>query len=311
MAEMSQGPVFFCVGAQKCGTTALHHHLAAHPQVYLPSIKETHFFTDAHGEYERGIDFYLRRYFSSSTQGRVAGEIDPDYLFFPFVPPRLAESFPNAKLIFLFRDPVARAYSHYWMSFRRGLETLPFAEAVLSESARLRGSLKEQSHFSYVARGYYYQQVGRYLQYFPRENMRFFLADDLKHNPEKTLKQIYDFLGLEHAPLQPVRSSKANQAALPISSGLQSFMANSSVTKRIGRALLPERVRYYIGKFIETYNRRPAQLPPMAPVTEASLRELYKDDIRSLSKLIARDLSGWLDQSDDIPNSCDPIRHPQ
>ena len=109
-------PSFFVVGAQKAGTTALHHYLARHPDIFLPKIKETHFFNDGHGEWHRGFNYYLQKYFSSRNEKKLAGEIDPEYLFFPETAGRIAAHIPNAKLIFIFREPVSRAYSHYWMT---------------------------------------------------------------------------------------------------------------------------------------------------------------------------------------------------
>ncbi|MBK7727714.1 MAG: sulfotransferase [Gammaproteobacteria bacterium] len=130
-------PSFFVVGAQKAGTTALHHYLARHPDIFLPAIKETHFFDDGHGEYRLGIDHYIEKYFHVDAHYLISGEVDPEYLFFPEVASRIASYCPNAKLIFVFRDPVARAYSHYQMSFSRGLDQLDFAQAIAREDARM------------------------------------------------------------------------------------------------------------------------------------------------------------------------------
>ena len=182
-------PSFFVLGAQKAGTTALHHYLAQHPDIFLPAVKETHFFNDGHEEFSLGDNFYLEKYFVQAQKGQIAGELDPDYLYFPDCPRRIAAHFPNARLIFIFRDPVARAYSHYWMNVRRGWETLSFAEAMDREEERLHEARplwpqnKEWSRFSYADRGFYCRQVKRYLEFFPRENMFFLLSDELAADP--------------------------------------------------------------------------------------------------------------------------------
>ena len=290
---------FFCVGAQKCGTTALHNYLNRHSDIALPSLKETHFFDDGHGEWSGGVQAYLAKYFAHASPTQVLGEIDPEYLFFPEMPRRLAAAFPEAKLIFMFREPVARAYSHYWMTVRRGRESLPFAEAIAAEPARLAaGGHLEQSDFSYFSRGLYYAQVGRYLECFPREQMLFILSEDLKGAPEATLQSVYAFLGVPTPPYEPITDVEAHHAYMPVSRRFQELLEPQSRVKRVAKKLFPASIRRPLMDVMwrmQDRNRKPFEVPTLDAAFRVGLQALYAADIEALAGLIGRDLSAWLD----------------
>ena len=110
----------------------------------------------------------------------VVGEATPDYLFHPHVPGRVRRAIPAAKLIVVLRDPVDRAFSHYWHQVERGHERLSFDEAIRSEDERLAGELERmlqddtylsfaRHHYSYATRGRYAEQLKWWLALFPRD----------------------------------------------------------------------------------------------------------------------------------------------
>lgn len=294
---MSKTISFYCVGAQKCGTTALHHYLNRHPDIALPSVKETHFFDNGHGEWGMGIRAYCEKYFGHSTDRQILGEIDPEYLFFPEAPARIAAAFPLAKLIFIFREPVSRAYSHYWMTVRRGREPLPFAEAIAAEPSRLAdGSHLEQSDFSYLSRGLYFAQVCRYLAHFPREQMLFLLSDDLRKAPERTLQHVYEFIGIPARPYEPISDDEAHQAYMPISMTFQGLLDTGSRVKAIGKTLLPAVIRRPAMQWmwqLQKYNRRQFKPPSLDEALRAKLTEHFNEDRAGLAATIGRDLGAW------------------
>lgn len=127
-------PDFFVVGTQKSATTSLHHYLSEHPDIFLPVGKETKFFADDE-RYKYGIEQYLTENFADTGDCHCIGEVDPDYMYFPSALERISEHFDlsTLKLVFMLRDPAKRAYSHYTMTMRHGLETLSFEEAIDAE----------------------------------------------------------------------------------------------------------------------------------------------------------------------------------
>ena len=173
-------PDYLIIGGQRCGTTALHDHLARHPAIGAAHVKEVHYFDL---NYERGERWY-RGHFPNDVRRAVArrrtgvemvcGEASPYYLFHPLVPERARALVPDARLIVLLRDPVARALSHYHHEVALGMEPLTFEEALDAEPERLDGEERRlvqfpgyasvaHQHHSYVARGHYADQLERWL----------------------------------------------------------------------------------------------------------------------------------------------------
>jgi hypothetical protein len=194
------------LGAQKCGTTSLHYYLVQHPGVTAPLRKEVHYFDL---NLERGEGWY-RAHFGRSDAPGLNLDSSPYYLFHPAVPQRLRALLPQAKLVVLLRDPVRRAYSHYWHERDKGREKLAFEDAIAAEPGRIdgahveleRGTLAgspDHRHFSYLARGRYAEQLERWFAVFPREQFLILRFEDLAREPLAVLNATLEFLGLPPA----------------------------------------------------------------------------------------------------------------
>jgi hypothetical protein len=197
-------PGCIIAGAQKAGTTSLFDYLSGHPQCAPSYTKEVHYFDDA---FDRGENWY-RMHFPLSAQPRLCYESSPYYMFDPRVPARVRELLPDVKLIFLLRDPVSRAYSHYQHSVRRGHEPLSFEAALDAEPQRLAGEqeqlianpyLRSNSHrwYSYATRGYYADQLVRWFRLFPRRQILLLQAEWLFKQPTAAFSEVLDFLELD------------------------------------------------------------------------------------------------------------------
>ena len=224
-------PDFVIIGAAKCGTSALYSHLTLHPSVEHALRKEVYFFDH---KSRRGLTYY-RSFFplrSKMRQLRAAdangvartGEATPCYLFHPHVPRRRAAAGPNAKLIAVLRNPAARAYSDYCMKVRYGLETLSFEQAIEREPERVEGELEkmladehyfsaERWHHSYLGRGRYAEQLERWFEHYPREQVLVMAAEEFFGDPTPAYHRVTEFLGLE--PWAPETSRKTNTLPYP------------------------------------------------------------------------------------------------
>ena len=202
-ASMRPLPDFLILGAQKAGTTALYAYLRWHPQITGPSFKEVSFF-DRH--YARGERWY-RAHLPVRRKG-VVGEASPSYLFHPLAPERVARMLPNARLIALLRNPVDRAFSHYQHEVALGREQLSFEEALAREDERMEGEvermLRDAAYFShawwnytYAARGRYAEQLERWFEAFPREQVLVLLTDELAADTAGAYRRVLDFLGVD------------------------------------------------------------------------------------------------------------------
>jgi hypothetical protein len=201
-------PDFLIIGAQKCGTTTLYRALQQHPRlVSNVTEKEVHYFDDNYG---RGPSWYRSHFPIQAEDNSLYFEATPYYLFHPLAPQRVAQDLPHVKLIAILRNPTERAFSHYQHQVRNGREPLTtFAEALAAESERLRGeaeALLQEGHyqsfahrkFSYQARGFYLQQLQRWLEFFPREQLHVLLMEEFQQDPQQALQSIFHFLGVDN-----------------------------------------------------------------------------------------------------------------
>jgi sulfotransferase family protein len=206
-------PDALIIGAQKAGTTALYAYLRRHPQILGPSWKEVSYF-DRH--YRRGEAWYrghfpndLRVWFTRRRGlDPIVAEASTGYVFHPLGPERVAKLIPEVRLIALVRDPVDRAYSHYQHEVALGRERLTFEEAIEREDERMEGEvermLADPAYFSYawwnytyLARGRYAEQLERWLELFPREQLLVVPTDDLRDRPADTYALVLDHIGAE------------------------------------------------------------------------------------------------------------------
>ena len=133
-AHLRQPPDFIIIGVQKGGTTSLNRYIRTHRDIGMSITGEVNFFS---WRYIQGLEWYLA-HFPLRGEVPIVGVCSPSYLLHPRVPERVRDALPHVKLIALLRNPVDRAYSHYQMSFRKGIEPLSFEEAIAAEPERLQ-----------------------------------------------------------------------------------------------------------------------------------------------------------------------------
>ena len=205
-------PDFVILGAHKAGTTSLYFYLRQHPQLTTSIKKEVHFFdgglNPAIDNYQKGEAWY-RAHFpirQMSNPRQKVFEASPLYLFNPLVPLRMSTLMPDAKLIVLLRNPRERAISHYFHGTRKDREPLPILEAFQREEERLQCVIENEDYknlafrwYSYKRRGVYHEQIKRYLEHFSFHNLLALSSERFFANPAATLKQVYEFVGVDPA----------------------------------------------------------------------------------------------------------------
>jgi hypothetical protein len=269
-------------GAQKCGTTTLHRLLERHPRIFFPPRpQEIHFF-DFEASYRRGLDWY-RGLFAGWRGEPVVAQTSPLYLYEPKVPARLAAAVPEAKLVFLLRNPIDRAYSHYWHEVRYGWESLPFEAALDAEPGRLRGGDEARRHASYLDRGRYGVQLARFLEHFPREQLLVLRYDALARDAPATAQQVAAFLGVSDQAWDTGGAADArhNEARLP------RLRAPQRWVRRL-RYRLPA-----LAWLVDRLNLRAARYPPMALATRERLRQELEGETLALERSFGLDVSDW------------------
>jgi len=286
-------PNFFILGAAKYETTSLYHYLKQHPEIYLPIIKEPHFF-DNGTLYRKGLNWYLSTHFDGAETYRAREEATPRYFHLPqIVIPRLLEVYQEEppKFIVIFRDPVKRAWSHYLHRWRLGLEQESFERALTLEEER---SKKGDSWVSYFRDGLYAQQFKTWLAHFPKERFCFVFTEELADNPVNMVQNIFHFLGVDHTVTVDT-AVKKNVAAVPRSMRLMKLLNKEFLIKRTMKTILPFYLRRQLGQLLRGLLLIPCQEKIEPPYEiQLMLRQRYREDILELQEIVDKDLGHWL-----------------
>ncbi len=304
-------PNFLIVGAQRSGTTAVYDYLRQHSQVYTSPIKEPAFF--AREESSPGwrwadgsrVDLPFKgtaayqKLFRGARGEKAIGEASTAYLHNVGAADRIRAQIPEVKLVALLRHPAERAYSGFLYLRRDGAEPIgDFESALRAEQDRRAENWAPDYH--YVERGFYHRQLAPYFEKFPSEQIRIYLYEDLKRDPNGLARDLYRFLGVDER-FSPDTSSTRNASGIPRNGFVRyvrALAAGPGQIKTAFRALLPpllrRRVLTGLRGLLGNYGLDPP--PPLSAETRALLVEIFTDDIRRLETLIQRDLSHWYRQ---------------
>jgi len=279
-------PNFVIAGAQKAGTSTLAATLRTHPHVFMARPKELHFFDRG---WTRGVDWY-REQFPAKKRHLAVGEATPSYLFEATVRERMHEVLPEARIIVSLREPVSRAYSHYWHQRRKGNErTGSFEEALELESDRINEEdIQLRVRHAYAARGLYLEQLEALAELYGREQIHVLLFEDLLGDRVPTLRRVLAFLGVDEdlAETMPERWNNRNSfqpgAAGEDADEDSDGDPDGSDDTGADTSGAPAR-----------RNATGSAYPPIDPETAARLHDFYREPNRRLGEWLSRDLSHW------------------
>ncbi len=277
---MKKLPHFLVCGAMKAGSTSFFHYLNEHPQIYMYPKKEVHFF-DRDEFYAKGISFYEKK-FIRAKENQIIGEVTPGYMFLRKVPGRIKENLPGAKLVFILRDPVKRAQSHYLHMIRRGLETLSFEDALAAEEERISKGEKWFRAYSYKERGKYIDQIERFAQLFPRKQLYFIILEDLHSNANEVFGHLFKFLNIDADFIpQSFYNRPKNFARIP---------KYPAFTRKFKNGFLNKIPNLY--KLHDKFFLKEADVS-VSPSTETELRNYFRPYNKRLSRFLERNNILW------------------
>jgi len=170
---------FIYIGPDKSGSTWLYNIFRQHPEIYVPVAKDIYFF-DRY--YYKGFKWY-KSFFKGSSNFKVSGEISHDYMFDFDAMCRIKRDLPNVKLFTILRNPFEKIWSQYLFLIRSGITNKPFEKAIESIDELIDKCL-------------YGKYLSRYINMFDQEQLIIFYFDDLKKEPKKFAKEIFNFLGV-------------------------------------------------------------------------------------------------------------------
>lgn len=264
-------PNFCIVGAMRSGTTSLARYLGAHPDVFMAPRKEVRYF-DRY--FDRGLEWY-RSQFREAGSERAIGEATP-YMRYRASIERMAAALPDLRLIAILRNPVDRAYSHYWMRQAQGHETSEFPEAV---SPELHGTADRDAPAGrYLRWGRYVEQLVQVCEFYPREQLHVVILEELRAAPPDVYGEVCRFLGVDDAFVPPNLGRAVNRYVT----------VRSMRVRRLAR-----RLPALAGRAVGRLNTIRSSYPPMDPTVRAELLRYFEPSNAALSAWLGKDLSLW------------------
>ncbi len=297
MTQTAKKPNFFIVGAPKCGTTAMNNYLAEHPEIFIPDIKEVHFFgrdlniTKGALRDERA---YLELFSGAKGEKRL-GEASVWYLYSKTAAQEIYSFNPDAQIVVMLRNPADMLYSQHSQFLYNGNEDIEdFSEALAAEPERKAGKrIPKSAHLVdglfYSETVQYAEQIERYFARFGRKNVHVILYDDFRADLPGTYRKLLQFLGVrddftpEFAVVNP---NKRARSAL-----LRNFVqAPPESIKRLSRVFFPRSLRQRVMKGLDQANIRYEARAPLDPELKRELEHRFAPEVEELEKLLGRDL---------------------
>jgi hypothetical protein len=298
-----QKPNFFIVGAPKCGTTALYEYLRLHPNIFMSSVKEPHYFAKDLGDYPRikTLEDYLGLFAGTGPDHLRVGEASVYYLRSAVAIANIRQFNPEAKLIAMFRNPVDMVHSFHSQLLFVGEENVSDFETAWRLQQRRREGVelppRSRGHFllQYAELGRFGSQTERMLASFPREQIKLILYDDFTASPQRVYDEVIHFLGLPHD--QRTDFPRINENKKTKSDWLRRFTRKPppvlrSAFRSLKQVVGGETIGAMTRKIVALNTARERR-PPLASAFRAQLVESFRDEVALLSRLIERDLSHW------------------
>jgi len=276
-------PTFIGIGAQKCASSWLYDILTDHPEAALSEKKELDFFSYNH---EKGYAWYEQR-FPEKPGARAIGEISPSYFNDASVPERARLYSHDLRILLSLRDPVERALSQHRHLVRIGMVSGP--------DYRFETALADNP--SYIDQGRYATHLSSWLARFPENQVHVVLMEDIKKDPEETARKVYEFLGISPDHRSAALYEKSNPSYVVRSKGMENAIRNlRKTTRKLGL----ERIWQAVGdsglrRLYRGMNRISSEaiVPPVSTEAVHTLKEIFREEIRTLEQLLGRNLESW------------------
>ncbi len=216
-------------------------------------------------------------------------DISPSYLYYAEVSEEIKAALDHAKIIISIRNPVDRTFSNYMHMVRDGRESLGFYEALMASEGRK--DLHWGDFWLYAESSLYASKVEKYLSVFGKSRVHFIVFDDLLKNREKTLGDLYSFLGVDDS-FQPDADVNTNASGIPRSTSLARLLAYDNALKKAIRAFIPDKLASIIRRGINTWNIKGKM--EIDDLSRQHLSAYFTDDVKRLMDVSGLDLSHWL-----------------
>jgi len=286
-------PNFIVIGQAKCGTTTVYEALRSHPQVFVTEPKEPHYFTYVPSR--RDPEWYASL-FSGVTTERAIGEGSTSYTR-PDIHERCArdihKAFPDIRLIYMARDPVARLESDWKMRVREGRATWNDINQSLDDNPQV------------VELGKYWRNLSTYRELFSDEQLLMLSLEDYARAPEKVMARIHRHIGVDEVFEAVGESAALNTAASYRQDGLVMGLARRSGLLEAGRALLPQSLIQSLKTRFSSPYRYEANWDP---VRLRDLQQMYRETSKPFLEHCGKPLDYWSYEARELPRGAKEMR---
>lgn len=285
-------PNIFIVGAAKAGTSYFTDILNSHPDVYVPFFQEPQFLArdfSAHINLKT-FEEYLSLYEGRSEKFLIDGSTT--YLYSEVASQEIFKLNPNAKIIILLREPIARLTSQFNFQVRNGKECRDIDSAVLY--SLVNSSDLSGWSFSYYPMSEYSSQVKRYYDVFASEQIKIVIFESFIKNTKSTLVDVCDFLDLDYDNIDFNAKHAKNGSNKPIFPALNNFLSSSVYLKRIFKKIVPWVIRRKVIWNIHKFNQTNEKIDNRICIDlKYKLAPYFSEDIRKLSIITGIDFSKY------------------
>lgn len=292
-------PNFVVIGAPKSGTTSLFYYLHQHPDIYLPTKKELHYFSypfikqTLNGPGDdlvlAGLCVDLESYFSHykavKNQKRI-GEVSPSYLLYDEARHNIkSELGDDVKIIAILRNPVQKAYSQYMHMVREQHETETFMRGLELEPQRAAAGWWDM--WLYASSSRYASHLQKYYGTFKKEQILVLIFEDFMLDAPAAMKVVFKFLGLDDTVFIDTEQIYNRTGESKVKE-ISTFLNHPSSIKSFFKKIIPDKIRLQFREQIMRWNT--GKKPAIDPRAEAFLNQYFKEDIQAVSDLLGRKL---------------------
>jgi hypothetical protein len=277
-------PNLIIIGGLKCGTTSIHHYLGLHPEIQMTKPKELNFFVEELN-WDLGMDWYRARF---DDRFAVRGESSPHYTNLPRfsgVAERIERHCPDAKLLYMVRDPINRVLSHWVHATGAGYEPGDMDE-VLS-----------RPDCAYIQRSMYWMQLQPYLERFDRDRIEVITAEELQDDRQGTMRKAFRYAGVDEGFIHEQfhreweKSSAKQGDKYQVMERLIKLPGFRAFDRNFDR--LPESLRWMVEKVVHDPDKPSAPKPELPDELSERLRGWFRDDVAGLQEFAGRRFDGW------------------
>jgi hypothetical protein len=281
-------PNLIIIGGLKCGTTSIHHYLGLHPEIQMSKPKELNFFV-TELNWDLGLDWYASRF---DDRFKVRGESSPHYTNLPRyegVAERIRTHCPDAKLIYMVRDPIKRILSHWMHATGAGYETRDMVEVLSDPDTQ------------YVNRSRYWMQLQPYLELFDHGNIEVITQEELQTDRDGTMRKAFAYAGVDESftseqfDREWEKSAAKQGDKYQLMEKLIKLPGFRSFDRNFDR--LPERMRWLVEKVVHDPEKPAAPKPVLPDDLLETLRGRFTEEVPELQKFAGREFAGWNDYS--------------